>query len=82
MSIIDLGKAQFESSCTFTIDMGTVAIPIVYLYAVQRESKCFGSDFLSRSCQPVNKHGLLFVWVVTYEIITSAMGYMFMVPYS
>ncbi|BET22022.1 TPA: MptD family putative ECF transporter S component [Streptococcus agalactiae] len=65
----------------FVIGMGTVAVPILYLYGTAGIEMFLGSIFYLVAANRVNKHGLLFVWVMIYALITAAMGYMFMVPY-
>ena len=65
----------------FLVGMGTVAIPILYLYGTAGIEMFLGSIFYLVAANRVNKHGLLFVWVMIYALITAAMGYMFMVPY-
>lgn len=65
----------------FTIGMGTVAVPIIYLYGTAGIEMFLGAIFYLVAANRVNKHGLLFLWVMIYAIITGAMGYMFMVPY-
>ncbi|HEL0710479.1 TPA: MptD family putative ECF transporter S component [Streptococcus equi subsp. zooepidemicus] len=65
----------------FVIGMGTVAVPILYLYGTAGVEMFLGSIFYLVAANRVNKHGLLFVWVMIYALITAVMGYMFMVPY-
>ncbi|HEO2541743.1 TPA: MptD family putative ECF transporter S component [Streptococcus agalactiae] len=65
----------------FVVGMGTVAVPILYLYGTAGIEMFLGSIFYLVAANRVNKHGLLFVWVMIYALITAAMGYMFMVPY-
>lgn len=65
----------------FTIGMGTVAVPIIYLYGTAGIEMFLGAIFYLVAANRINKHGLLFIWVMIYAIITGAMGYMFMVPY-
>lgn len=65
----------------FVIGMGTVAIPILYLYGTAGVEMFLGSIFYLVAANRANKHGLLFVWVMIYALITAVMGYMFMVPY-
>lgn len=65
----------------FVIGTGTVAIPVLYLYGTAGIEMFLGSIFYLVAANRVNKHGLLFVWVMIYALITAVMGYMFMVPY-
>lgn len=65
----------------FTIGMGTVAVPILYLYGTAGIEMFLGAIFYLVAANRVNKHGLLFIWVMIYALITAAMGYAFMVPY-
>lgn len=65
----------------FVIGMGTVAIPVLYLYGTAGIEMFLGSIFYLVAANRINKHGLLFVWVMIYALITAVMGYMFMVPY-
>ncbi|WP_334258812.1 MptD family putative ECF transporter S component [Faecalicoccus pleomorphus] len=66
---------------SFVIGMGTVAIPVLYLYGTAGIEMFLGSIFYLVAANRINKHGLLFVWVMIYALITAVMGYMFMVPY-
>ena len=66
---------------SFVIGMGTVAIPVLYLYGTAGIEMFLGSIFYLVAANRINKHGLLFVWVMIYVLITAVMGYMFMVPY-
>ncbi len=65
----------------FTIGVGTVAVPILYLYGTAGIEMFLGAIFYLVAANRVNKHGLLFIWVMIYALITAAMGYAFMVPY-
>jgi energy-coupling factor transport system substrate-specific component len=65
----------------FTIGMGTVAVPILYLYGTAGVEMFLGAIFYLVAANRINKHGLLFIWVMIYALITAAMGYAFMVPY-
>ena len=60
----------------FVVGMGTVAVPILYLYGTAGIEMFLGSIFYLVAANRVNKHGLLFVWVMIYALITAAMGYM------
>lgn len=65
----------------FVVGAGTVAVPVLYLYGAAGIEMFFGAIFYLVAANRVNKHGLLFIWVMIYAILTAAMGYMFMVPY-
>ncbi len=63
------------------IGMGTVTIPILYLYVAAGIEMFIGAIFYLVAANRVNKHGLLFIWNIIYGLITASMGYMFMLPY-
>lgn len=65
----------------FTIGMGTIAVPVLYLYGTAGIEMFLGAIFYLVAANRINKHGLLFIWVMIYALITAAMGYGFMVPY-
>lgn len=66
---------------SIVIGMGTVTIPILYLYCTAGIEMFIGAIFYLVAANRVNKHGLLFIWILIYALITAAMGYAFMVPY-
>lgn len=66
---------------SFVIGMGTIAFPILYLYGTAGIEMFLGAIFYLVAANRINKHGLLFIWVMIYALITAAMGYGFMVPY-
>lgn len=66
---------------SIVIGMGTVTMPILYLYGTAGIEMFIGAIFYLVAANRVNKHGLLFIWILIYGLITAAMGYAFMVPY-
>ena len=66
---------------SFVIGMSTVTFPILYLYGTAGLEMFLGAVFYLVAAHRINKHGLLFLWVMIYAGITAAMGYAFMVPY-
>ena len=56
---------------SFVIGMGTVAIPVLYLYGTAGIEMFLGSIFYLVAANRINKHGLLFVWVMIYALITA-----------
>ena len=58
----------------FVVGMGTVAVPILYLYGTAGIEMFLGSIFYLVAANRVNKHGLLFVWVMIYALITAAIA--------
>lgn len=68
-------------SLSFVIGMSTVTFPILYLYGTAGLEMFLGALFYLVAAHRINKHGLLFLWVMIYAGITAAMGYAFMVPY-
>ncbi len=40
-----------------------------------------GAIFFLVAANRINKHGLLFIWITIYGLITAALGYIFMLPY-
>lgn len=66
---------------SFTIGMATVAVPVIYLYGTAGIEMFLGAIFYMVAANRINKHGLLFIWVMIYALITGAMGYAYMVPY-
>lgn len=66
---------------SFVIGMSTVTFPILYLYGTAGFEMFLGAVFYLVAAHRINKHGLLFLWVMIYAGITAAMGYAFMVPY-
>lgn len=65
----------------FVVGMGTIAIPLLYLYGTAGIEMFLGSVFYLVAANRVNKHGLLFVWIMIYGLATAALGYLFMLPY-
>ncbi len=63
------------------VGMSTVTMPIVYLYVAAGIEMFIGAIFYLVAANRVNKHGLFFIWILIYGIITAAVGYMFMLPY-
>ncbi len=63
------------------IGMGTVTLPIVYLYVSPGLEMFIGAIFYLVAANRINKHGLLFIWAFIYGLITAAVGYIFMLPY-
>ena len=66
---------------SIVIGMGTVTMPILYLYGTAGIEMFIGAIFYLVAANRFNKHGLLFIWILIYGLITAAMGYAFMVPY-
>ncbi|HEM4429062.1 TPA: MptD family putative ECF transporter S component [Streptococcus suis] len=66
---------------SIVVGMGTVTMPILYLYGTAGIEMFIGAIFYLVAANRVNKHGLLFIWILIYALITAAMGYAFMVPY-
>ena len=66
---------------SIVIGMGTVTMPILYLYGTAGIEMFIGAIFYLVAANRVNKHGLLFIWILIYGLITAAMGYVFMLPY-
>ncbi|MFA9465665.1 MAG: MptD family putative ECF transporter S component [Velocimicrobium sp.] len=63
------------------IGMGTVTIPIVYLYGTAGIEMFIGAIFYLVCANRINKHGLIFIWITVYGLINALMGYTFMLPY-
>ena len=60
---------------SFVIGMSTVTFPILYLYGTAGLEMFLGAVFYLVAAHRINKHGLLFLWVMIYAGITAAMGY-------
>lgn len=63
------------------IGMGTVTIPILYLYGTAGLEMFIGAIFYLVCANRINKHGLIFIWITVYGLINALMGYTFMLPY-
>ena len=53
------------------IGMGTVTIPIVYLYGTAGIEMFIGAIFYLVSANRINKHGLIFIWITVYGLINA-----------
>ena len=66
---------------SIVIGMSMVAVPVVYIYGTAGIEMFIGAIFYMVAANRLNKHGLLFIWILIYGLITAAMGYVFMLPY-
>lgn len=66
---------------SIVIGMSMVAVPVVYIYGTAGIEMFIGAIFYLVAANRLNKHGLLFIWILIYGLITAAMGYVFMLPY-
>lgn len=66
---------------SIVVGMSMVAVPVVYIYGTAGIEMFIGAIFYLVAANRLNKHGLLFIWILIYGIITAAMGYVFMLPY-
>lgn len=63
------------------VGMGTVTVPILYLYGTAGIEMFIGAIFYLVCANRINKHGLIFIWSTVYGLINAAMGYTFMLLY-
>lgn len=66
---------------SMAIGMGTVTVPVLYLYGTAGIEMFIGAIFYLVCANRINKHGLIFIWATVYGLINAAMGYTFILPY-
>ncbi len=85
LKVKDIVTVAIMLALFFTISalvgMGTVTMPIVYLYVSPGIEMFIGAIFFLVVANRINKHGLLFIWATIYGLITALVGYLFMLPY-
>ena len=57
---------------SIVIGMGTVTMPILYLYGTAGIEMFIGAIFYLVAANRVNKHGLLFIWILIYGLIKTS----------
>lgn len=85
MTVKDIVTVAIMLALFFTVSiligMSMIAVPVVYIYGTAGIEMFIGAIFYLVAANRLNKHGLLFIWISVYGLITAAMGYVFMLPY-
>lgn len=65
----------------FFVGAITLPIPLLYLYGAAGIEMFIGAVFYLVAAHRISKHGLLFIWITVYGLVTALLGYAFMLPY-